>query len=53
MSHILVLGGGFGGVVAAERLVESMGHEHHTGRLSMLKREVLGWPLPLERGCHD
>ena len=30
MANILILGGGFGGVVAAEWLAKELGHEHHT-----------------------
>jgi len=30
MANILILGGGFGGVVAAEWLAKELGPEHHT-----------------------
>jgi NADH dehydrogenase FAD-containing subunit len=29
MANILILGGGFGGVVAAESLAKQVGDEHH------------------------
>ena len=29
MAHVLVVGGGFGGLVAAERLAQKLGSEHH------------------------
>ncbi|HYJ46184.1 MAG TPA: hypothetical protein VEV81_06185, partial [Pyrinomonadaceae bacterium] len=34
MANVLVLGGGFGGVVAAERLAKSLGREHRVTLVS-------------------
>jgi sulfide:quinone oxidoreductase len=40
MAKILVLGGGFGGVVAAERLVEQLGDEHQITLVSRSRRFI-------------
>jgi sulfide:quinone oxidoreductase len=40
MAKILVLGGGFGGVVAAERLAEALGDEHQITLVSRSRRFV-------------
>ena len=40
MAKVLVLGGGFGGVVAAERLAEQLGDEHHITLVSRSRRFV-------------
>lgn len=37
MANILILGGGFGGVVAAERLAKKLGREHH---LTLVSRDA-------------
>src|ERR1044071_831825 len=40
MSQILILGGGFGGVVAAERLAEKLGDEHQITLVSRSRQFV-------------
>lgn len=40
MAHVLVLGGGFGGVVAAERLAQNLGAEHQVTLASRSSRFV-------------
>ena len=40
MAHILILGGGFGGVVAAERLAKTLGSEHEITLVSRNNRFV-------------
>lgn len=40
MAKILILGGGFGGVVAAERLAEQLGAEHHITLVSRSRHFV-------------
>src|SRR6185369_955807 len=40
MAKILILGGGFGGVVAAERLAEQLGGEHQITLVSRSRRFV-------------
>src|ERR1044071_2771284 len=40
MSKILILGGGFGGVVAAERLAEQLGDEHQITLVSRTRQFV-------------
>ena len=50
MATVLILGGGFGGVVAAERLAQQLGDEHH---ITLVSREsqfifypaLVGWRL--------
>jgi len=38
MAKVLILGGGFGGVVAAERLAEQLGDEH---QITLVSRSVI------------
>ena len=40
MANILILGGGFGGVVTAERLAKSLGHEHQITLISRTNRFI-------------
>ena len=40
MAKVLVLGGGFGGVVAAERLAEQLGDEHQITLVSRSRQFV-------------
>ena len=40
MAKVLILGGGFGGVVAAERLAEQLGDEHQITLVSRTRQFV-------------
>ncbi len=40
MANIIILGGGFGGVVAAERLAKTLGHEHQLTLVSRSRRFI-------------
>lgn len=40
MKNILILGGGFGGVIAAESLAKELGHEHRITLVSRICRFI-------------
>ena len=49
MAKVLILGGGFGGVVAAERLAKQLGEEHQITLISR-SRQFIFYPALVRQG---
>ncbi len=47
MAKILILGGGFGGVVAAEALAKELGHDHEITLVARSSRFIFYYQLRL------